>query len=171
MAASRERIVFEGLVAGVLAYVAVAVVFAVADLLLGRALFATPAALGGILFYGAREPSALVSAGPVAAANGVHILLSVALGLVAALLVEETERHPQFFYATFAMVVFFLFASTAVLLGIPSAITRAAPWAVILVANVLGLAVAGVYLWRAHPGLRRRVDELAGGEEHISAQV
>ncbi len=167
MAASRERIVFEGLVAGVLAYVAVALVFAGADLLLGRALFATPAAIGGVLFYGGHAvagPGA-VSAGPVAAANGVHILLSVVLGLVAALLVEETERHPQFFYATFAMVVFFLFASTAVLLGIPSAITRAAPWAVILVANVIGLGVAGIYLWHAHPRLRAGVDALSGGEE------
>ncbi len=169
MSASRERILFEGLVAGLLAYVAVALVFAAADLLLGRALFATPAAIGGILFYGGA--AGLVSAGPVAAANGVHVLLSVALGLVAALLAEETERHPQFFYATFAMVVFFLFASTAVLLGIPSAITAAAPWAVILLANVVGLVVAGTYLWRAHPALRRKVDELGGDEEHLSAQV
>ncbi len=171
MPASRERIVFEGLVAGVLAYVSVALVFAAADLLLGRALLATPAALGGILFYGGAEPLGIVRAGPVAAANGIHILLSVGIGLVAALVVEETERHPQFFYATFAMVVFFLFASTAVLLGIPSAITRAAPWAVILVANAVGLVVAGAYLWHAHPGLRRSVDELGGGEEHASAQM
>ncbi len=171
MSASRERNLFEGLVAGVLAYLAVALVFAGADLLLGRAVFATPAAIGGILFYGAHGPLATVSAGPVAAANGVHILLSVAIGLVAALVVEETERHPQFFYATFFVVVAFLFASTAVLLGIPSAITRAAPWAVILVANVVGLAVAGAYLWHAHPALRRSVDELGGGEEHASAQM
>ncbi len=169
MSASRERILFEGLVAGLLAYLAVALVFAGADLLLGRAPFATPAAIGGILFYGGAP--ALVSAGPVAAANGVHILLSIALGLVAALVVEETERHPQFFYVTFLLVVFFLIASTAVLLGIPSAITRAAPWAVILVANLVGLAVAGIYLWRAHPVLRRSLDELAGGEEHVAPQV
>ena len=166
MPASRERIVFEGLVAGLLAYMAVALVFAGADLVLGRALFATPALIGSVLFYGAHGAGpGPVSAGPVAAANGVHVLLSVGIGLVAALVVEETERHPQFFYATFFMVVAFLFASTAILLGVPSAITRAAPWAVTLVANVVGLAVAGAYLWRAHPRLRARVSALSGGEE------
>jgi len=168
MPASRERIVFEGLIAGLLAYLAVAVVFAGADLLLGRALFATPAMIGSVLFYGAREPTALVSAGPVAAANGLHLLLSVAVGLAAALVVEETERHPQFFYATFFVVVVFLFASTAVLLGVPSAVARAAPWTVTLIANFLGLVVGGLYLWRAHPRLRARLDSLGGGEEEVA---
>jgi hypothetical protein len=156
---------FEGLVAGLLAYVAVALVFAAADLLLGRPLFATPAIIGNLLFFGGREAAPVVSAGPVAAANGVHLLLAVGLGLVAALLVEETERHPQFFYVTFLVVVLFLFASTAVLLGIPSAVRKAAPWVVTLIANAAGLAVAGLYLWRAHPRLRSRLDELSGGEE------
>ncbi len=165
MPASRERIVFEGLVAGLLAYLAVALVFAGADVLLGRTLFATPAAIGGVLFVGAGAGATPVSAGPVAAANGLHIVLSMAIGLVAALVVEQTERHPQFFYGTFVMVVFFLFASAAVLLGVPSAVTRAAPWLVTLLANFAGLLVAGLYLWRAHPALRRRVDALGGGEE------
>ena len=165
MPASRERVMFEGLVAGLLAYVVVAIVFAAADLLLGRPLFATPAIIGNLLFFGGRDAAPVVSAGPVAAANGVHVLLAVVLGLLAALLVEETERHPQFFYVTFLVVVLFLFASTAVLLGMPSAVAKAAPWAVTLVANAAGLAVAGFYLWRSHPRLRSRLDELSGGEE------
>ena len=169
MPASRERVMFEGLVAGLLAYVVVALVFAGADLLLGRPLFATPAIIGNLLFFGSREAAPVVSAGPVAAANGVHLLLAVVLGLVAAALVEETERHPQFFYVTFLVVVLFLFASTAVLLGIPSALTKAAPWLVTLIANAAGLAVAGFYLWRAHPALRARVGELSGGEEESAA--
>ncbi len=176
MPTSRERIVFEGVVAGLLAYGVVAVIFAAADILLGRPLFATPSVIGSLLFFGAHgspagsiDPAVLIRPGPVAAANGVHILLSLALGLVAALLVEETERHPQFFYVTFLVVVLFLFASTAVLLGVPSAVTRAAPWAVTLLANAAGLAVAGLYLWRAHPRLRARVDALAGSEEEPEA--
>ena len=165
MERARERVVLEGLVAGLLAYGVVAVVFAVADIVLGRGLFHTPAVIGNLLFYGGLDPTASVTAGPVAAANGVHIALSMLVGLAAALLVHETELHPQLFYISFLVVVFFLLASTAILLGIPSAITRAAPWAVTLVANLAGALVAGAYLWRAHPALRGALEDTGAEKE------
>lgn len=160
MERARERVVLEGLVAGVLAYAVVAIVFAAADLLMGRGLFHTPAVIGSLLFYGGADRVTIaVAPGPVAAANGVHVALSMIVGLAAALLVHETELHPQIFYITFLVVVLFLLASTAALLGVPSAITRAAPWTVTLVANLAGALVAAVYLWRAHPHLRDRVED------------
>ncbi len=165
------RVLLDGLVAGVLGYAAVALVFAVADLALGRALFTTPAAIGGVLFYGVRDPAAvLVSAGPVAAANGVHLLASVGLGMLAALVMAQTERHPQLFYLAFALVVMFFVASLMVL-SAPSIFVRAAPPLIALVANLAGGLAAVGYLWRVHPRLRAEVDELAGAGERDAAVV
>jgi hypothetical protein len=164
-AQSGGRVLLEGLVAGVLGYAVVALVFAVADLVSGRALFTTPAAIGGVLFYGVRDAaSVVVSAGPVAAANGLHLLASLALGLAAALVFMETERHPQLFYLAFVLVVIF-FVFTLLVLAVPSIVARAAPTAVVLLANMAGgLAVVG-YLWLVHPALRSAADELAGADE------
>lgn len=159
MSSARERVALQGLVAGLLAYITVALVFAAADLLTGRGLFHTPAVVGGLLFFGASDAASVaIGAGPVIAANGLHIVLAMTIGLLAAIIVEETERHPRLFYISFLAVVLFLLASSAILIGIPSALAGAAPWTVTLVANLAGALVAGVYLWRAHPALRSMLD-------------
>ncbi len=161
-----SRVVVEGVIAGLLGYLTVAVVIALADLALGRALFATPAAIGGALFYGARDlTGVVVSPGPVAAANGLHVLISLALGMLAALLVAEGEAHPQLLYLGFALVVMFVFATSTVLLAVPTVITRATPPAVAVVAGALGGLAAAAYLGRVHPRLRSALGELAGAGE------
>lgn len=160
------RVVREGLVAGVLGYVTVAVVIALADLALGRALFTTPGAIGGVLFFGASDPaSALVSPGPVAAANGLHLLVSLALGVGAALLAIEAEAHPRLLYLAFVLVVMFVVATSSVLVAVPTVITRATPAAVALLAGFAGGLVVAAYLAAVHPRLRSELGELAGAGE------
>ena len=101
-------------------------------------------------------------------ANGVHLLASLALGLAAALVFMETERHPQLFYLAFVLVVLF-FVFTLLVLAVPSIVARAAPAAVVLLANVAGGLAVVSYLWLVHPALRSEAEELAGAGERDPA--
>jgi hypothetical protein len=83
-----------GAAAGAIGFVTIALVFAAADALAGRAVFYTPALLGGALFYGATTPADVVVApAPVLAYSAAHLVAFVALGLLAAVFSTLASRH------------------------------------------------------------------------------
>lgn len=155
---SERSWVVEGLVAGLIGYGTVVVLFALVNLLGGETLFHTPALLGSALFFGLRDPSALVPGpAPVIAYNGVHILVSLLIGLGASWLVFQTERNrPLWFLVFFVFLAGFIYS--LVVMGVFAAeIVHVLSWPVILAANIAAGITAGGYLWRRHATLLKEL--------------
>ncbi len=151
------RVYQEGIVAGILAAVTVALWFLVLDGVRGRPLY-TPTVLGTALFgRGAPlgSPGTMpVALDMVAMFTWVHGLVFAALGGVAARLLAIAEREPNLGFGVLLLFVMFeaAFTATAMLLAAP--VMQALTWSAVLVANLLAAAVmAGYFYWR-HPALR-----------------
>jgi hypothetical protein len=146
--------VVEGLVTGLIGYVTVVVLFALANLASGEGVFHTPSLLGSALFFGLRDPAELVPGpGPIIAYNGVHILVSLLIGLCAAWLVFQTEKNRPLWYAVF-FVFLAGFIYSVVVMGVFTAeIVHLLSWPMILAANLGAGLTAGGYLWWRHARL------------------
>ncbi len=148
---ARRRMLVEGLVAGVVGYLVVALFFGVWNLAHGRSAFYTAALLGEGVFAGLRDPTALaLDPGMIIAFNGVHLIAFLGFGFFAAWLVYETELHPQFWY-----LAFFLFLAAtvvsyaAVLAGTALLGSLISPW-LIVASSLLGALAMAAYLAGSH---------------------
>lgn len=156
----RARVLYDGLISGLLGYIVVAFVVGLLDVAGGRSFFHTPSLLGQIVVGGFGPPTpGAVAAGPVLAFNGLHLLVFLILGLVVSFVVFEVELHPVFWYAGFfallvlLMVSFFVLAVVSVPLGEdPDAVT-------LVVANALAAFAIAAWLARAHPRLLETIRE------------
>ena len=158
MRPDRTDVWLQGLVAGLAGYAAVALFFVVVNVAGGRSPFYTPALLGSALFYGLRDPAQLVVApGPVLAYNGLHILVFVVVGVLAAWLVFEVELHPYLWYVVFFLFLAGFLLSLAAVGVLGAEIARLLPWWSVLGANLAWSAALGGCLWRAHRALLRRL--------------
>lgn len=150
----------QGLVAGFIGYAAVALFFAVFNLIAGRSPFFTAAFLGGALFYGVSDPAQVViGPGPVFAYNGVHLLMFLALGMVASWLALLSERGPQFWYIgaiLFLFVVFHLFGFVLLVTGGVQSVLPT--WTVFASTVLAGTAMFAYLLW-VHPRFRSELRE------------
>jgi hypothetical protein len=153
MTPERARVLSEGLVAGLLGYVVIALFFGSLHLFTGQSLFHTAAALGdGLVSHDASIVGGAV-AGSVIAFNGVHMLSFMLFGLIAAWLVSRSERNPGFFFVLLFLGLAGFFYSLSGFLGFSMDRPLAPSWITVALANVIaGLFMAG-YLFRAHPGL------------------
>lgn len=159
----RKRMLFEGLVAGVVGYLAVAVFFALWNVLWGRSPFHTAALLGEGLFAGLRDPAALaLDPGMIFAFNGVHLLAFLAFGYFAAWLIYETELHPEFWYLAFFLFLAATVVSYAVVLALTVLVgSILSPWLVVG-SSLIGAVAMAAFLAGAHRpllGAIRRADE------------
>lgn len=165
MKPERSRVLAEGLVTGLLGYVTIVLYFGVVNLVSGRSFFHTAAELGsGLVGEGAIGGAA---AGSVLAFNGIHLLAFLLVGLVAAWIIGETERHPSLFVLLlFVAISAFLLAVAG--FGILEASTgRGPPLFSVAIADLLAGAVMAVYLFRAHPRLWGEIRDHADPEtEH-----
>jgi hypothetical protein len=158
----RNRWVRDGLIVGLIAYAAVAVFYSAFDLLASRGTLFTVNLLGQGLFNGLRDPSVLQFPVPVDLQvvfwyNAVHLVLSLAIGLLVLWLVELAEQHPS---RAGLMAGFIItgFAATVAIIGRLTEPMRALlPWWSIVVANGAATACAAVYLLQRRPGLWRRM--------------
>ncbi len=156
----RSRFLFEGLIAGVIGYVGVVVCVGILDVVGGRALFQTPSLLGQILIGGFGDPTpGSVSAGPVFAFNGLHLLMFLAVGAAVTWLVFQVELQPVLWYGAFFAVMAAVLSSFAILslVGEPNA--DLLPRSEFLLANGVAAAAIGFYLHRAHPRLLAKIQE------------
>lgn len=156
-----NRTMREGLVVGLIGYAAVAVFYAVFDFLAARGPLYTVNLLGRAVFRGLRDPAVLqlpLQTDPAAIGlyNGLHLLVSLAIGLVVTWLVSQVEGPPA--QARLALLTigagFFVTIFGIGMLSNP--IQDLLPWWSVVVANALAVLVAGAYLLRKHPGLLRR---------------
>ena len=159
---SGNRAIREGLIVGLIADVSVAVFYAVFDFLAARGTFFTVDMLGNAVFRGLRDPSVLLlpvkpDPGAIPEYNALHLVISLAIGLVVVGLVEYAERHPQrarpvtlVILAGFVVTIF----AVDLLMG---PIRPLVPWWSIVVANAFAVLLAGLYLLRKRPGIVRRL--------------
>lgn len=151
---STDRIWKEGLAAGLLGYAAVVALFLVWNLAVGRPAFYTPAALGGAIFFGLREGAEVaIEPGPVIAYNGLHMLLSMLLGVISAFVVVEAERHRDLWYAAF-FVFLSLGLYLVLLVGVFAVeVAHVLSWPAVVAGTLAGGGATLGYLWTAHRGL------------------
>ena len=148
-----RNVLSQGTIAGCLGYLASILYFAVLNLIQGRSPLFTVTSIGRALFGDPAGPEV----GAVIAYNGLHLLLFILVGIVAAWVLHELELHPAAWYAALmALIVAFVFASTVfAALVAPLA---AASLFVILIGNLLAAVTIAIYLARTEPGLARRIE-------------
>jgi len=143
----------EGIVAGLLGAVVIAVWFFILDLATGRA-FYTPSVLGTLLFrHGQTLDLASVrpSVEMVLMFTWVHALVFMILGAAAAQLIRLAERNPHFGFGMLLFFVFFEFGFLAAAMILAQPVLQVMTWPAILIGNVLAFAVMAFYLGRHHP--------------------
>jgi hypothetical protein len=155
-----QRLLREGLVAGVLGYATVVVYFVALNLIQGRSPFYTAALLGSNLFYGLESPADLtITAGPVIAYNGVHLLGFVVVGGIMAWLAGLAERIPQGWYLVSLLFLLVLAHGFGLPLWFDEPIRNELPLWHVVVATSIAAVVMGLYLLSAHPRLRASMSE------------
>ncbi len=146
--------VVEGLVTGLIGYGTVVALFAALNLLAGAGAFHTAALLGSALFFGVRDGGGVVAGpAPVIAYNGVHMLVSLLIGLGAAWLVFQAERNRSLWYVVFFVFLAGFVYSVAVMGVFAAEVVHLLSWPVIVGANLAAGFTAGGYLWRRHSRL------------------
>jgi hypothetical protein len=158
MRQSKGRIIADGVMAGLLGGLVIALWFLIFDAASGHPL-QTPALLAAALLHGARAPMTLT--GPawtlVAEYTLAHFAVFAVLGAIGALLIDGAEGHPELFGTllifTIAFEVFFI---ALVMLAGPAA-AAAMPWWKIIIGNLMATAgMLGFFLWR-QPALAQNI--------------
>jgi hypothetical protein len=147
------RLYQEGMIAGLLGALTVAVWFLVLDTLSGRPLH-TPTVLGTALFRrgaGLTSPDTLaVSLEMVAMFTWVHVLVFAALGVIAARLLELAEGNPRLGFGVVLLFVFFQFGFTLAAMLLAASVLQALAWPAIFVANLLAATTMALYFRHRH---------------------
>ena len=152
----------EGATVGLIAYAAVAVFYSVFDILAARGAFHTVNLLGRAVFRGLRDPGVLLlPVQPDFTAifwyNALHLVLSLAIGLIVVGLVDHAERHPNRSRSVVSVIVAG-FVVTVLVVGMLTVPMRPVlPWWSIVVANGFATLFAGAWLLWKHPGLWGRL--------------
>ena len=145
-----RSVVREGIVAGLIGAVVVAVWFFVFDLLRGRP-FLTPTLLGSMVFFGVQTPTGLEPAvGPILGYTILHGLAFIAFGVVAATMMAMSEREPALFIAFVILFASFEVFVFGVVGALSKSILGALVWWAILVGNLLASVAMLWYFFRAH---------------------
>ena len=147
----------QGIVAGVLGAVTIAVWFFVVDLASGHPVFYTPNLLGTALFHsgaGIEQPQTLaISFETVLAYTWVHGLVFCAIGGMASKLLGLAERDINAGFGILLLFVIFEFGFVGAALVFAEPILHALTWSSVLVGNVFATAAMAVYFRRRHAAL------------------
>jgi hypothetical protein len=158
-----SRVIREGITAGIIGALVIAVWFLGIDAVRGEML-ATPVMLGTSvlsLFLGAGSPPSF--AGAFLGYTAFHFIAFMIVGIMLSAIVNASERVPSFLFGFLLLVVAFEVGW----LGWTSVLAQgefgALSWLRVFIANLLASGAMGAYLWRQHPGLATRAgQELAG---------
>jgi hypothetical protein len=156
-----SRVYQEGLIAGILGALTVALWFLVVDMMHGRP-FYTPTVLGTALFgRGAWPwPPTLEGLPPsfemVAMFTWVHLLVFAVIGVIVAYLISVAERNPSLGFGIVLLFVILEACFTVAAMIVAQPVLRALTWPAILVANFLAAAVIAGYFWLRHPTIQMR---------------
>ena len=162
---SGNRPIRDGVIVGLIASVAVAVFYAFFDLLAARGTLYTVDLLGKAVFRGLRDPAILqlpVKPDPrvIMLYNLMHLVISLAIGLVVTGLVGYAERHPSRSRPVIAVIVAGFFVTVAAVGALTAPFRPLLPWWSIVLANALAVLCAASYLVRRRRGVWRRLTSL-----------
>lgn len=149
----------KGIGVGLAGALAVAVWFLVLDIAGGRPFF-TPAALGSMIFLGARGADAVqVNPGIVAGYTTLHVVAFLMVGVGMVWLSERLEQQPGLWLGVLMGLIVCKagFLGGAGLFG--GWLLGALGWWAIGAGNVLAVGVMGWIVWQSHPLLRKRLME------------
>jgi len=161
-----RRTLRDGIVVGLIGYLAVAIFYSVFDVLATRGALYTVDLLGKAVFRGLRDPGVLLfpaQLDPVAIVwyNALHLVLALSIGIVVTGLISYAEEHPGQTYLVLFVIVGGLIVTVTAVGLLTDAIRPVLPWWSIVVANVLASVLAAAYLLVRRPGLLRRFVPLA----------
>ena len=148
----------QGVVVGLIAYASVAIFYGIFDFLAARMPLYTVNLLGQSVFRGLRDPAVLQYAiqrdpGAIFLYNGLHLLVSLAIGLFVVRLIAMAEDDPRR-AGPVLLVIVAGFVLTVLAVGLlTSGMRPLLPGWSIVVANGLATVMAGLYLLRTRPGL------------------
>lgn len=164
-ALTEHRIVREGLMAGLIGAVVVALWFLVFDLARGR-IFFTPGALGSAFFLQVNSlDDVQVNLLTVAGYTGLHLAAFGLAGLIAAAVAVEAEKRPPLVLAAVLMFAAFEAFFIGLLAIVAEWLLGALAWWTIAVGNLLATVSIAYYLWKAHPMLRQALSQDPLGKE------
>ena len=154
------KVMREGLLAGLIAYAAVAVFYAAFDFLAARGPLFTVNLLGLAVFEGVRDPGILQLPIPLDLTaiywyNTLHLIFSLVIGLVVVRLIAQAEGHPSQARTMLFIIVAGFVVTILAVAQLTEPIRRLLPFWSIVVANSLAVIVVGRFLVRKHPGIWR----------------
>lgn len=153
----------EGMDAGIIGGLTVAVWFLFLDLLAGRP-FMTPSVLGQIVLFGEGEPQLAPPVfGAILLYTVVHFILFGLLGMLVAKLVHLAVESPFWRYGLLALFVVFEFSFYNVMFLLFAATREIFPFWSVLTANTLAAIAMGAFFWRTHPALRSSLEQVPLG--------
>jgi len=153
-----NRVLREGLIAGIAGGFVVATWFLIVDAVQGRPFF-TPSALGSVLFLGATDLAQVeVSLWLTAAYTPIHYLVFVAVGIAAAALARQAERQPPLLIGVLLLFVAFEAFFLGIIAVVAEFLLGPLAWWSIAIGNLFAVLVIAGYLWRVHPKLRELMD-------------
>lgn len=156
---AEKKIVREGIVAGLVGAVAVAVWFLIVDVVQGRPFF-TPAALGSALFLGAGDLAMVeISFWTVAGYSILHFAAFVGVGLVASVVVYEAEERPPLILGIMLLFVVFEALFLGLLAVVAEFLLGPLAWWSIALGNLVAVVAMGYFLWVKHPKLHAALGE------------
>ena len=157
-----RRTLWDGLTAGLIGYAAVAVFYAMFDVLAARGTLFTLDLLGKATFRGVRDPALLLLPQEpdliaMLAYNFLHLGVALAVGLFVAWLLGRVEVRPAIGQAVFVLLLAGYLVTIAVVGALGRQFLSLLPWWTIVASNTLAAGLAGAYLLKVHPGLWDRV--------------
>lgn len=160
-----QRIIREGLIAGLIGAAAVAAWFLIIDIVNRQALF-TPAMLGQATFWGETDPTAvraLFTSDPeqifasVIAYTAVHGVAFMVVGIIAATLAYEVELFPSTLFIVVVFFAIFEFGFYVLVAIAAQPLLGALAWWNVAIGNAIAAFGMGYYLWRIHPKMREEL--------------
>ena len=166
----RTETLWQGLMAGLIGYVTVAVLVGMIDVIRGHSFFYTAALLGEWLFGGLSDAREVrVWPGAVIAYNGLHLATFLVFGIIAAWLASLAERGHALWYAGLVLFILVLAHLEAAVWVMTEGVRSALPDYQVLVPGFLGATAMAVYLMRVHPALRRQMGRWEDDDAAASA--
>ncbi|MGH7470565.1 MAG: hypothetical protein ACRENP_21680 [Longimicrobiales bacterium] len=165
---STQRVLREAVVSGLIGALVIVLWFFVHDLVRGRVFF-TPAALGSVLFLGARSAAEVrVTFGTVFGYTIIHFAAFLLAGFMAAALLKQAERHPPVLLGIVLLFVTFEVLFFGVLVIVANWLLGVLESWTILASNAMAAAAMGFYLLRKHPALRAELNKPLEEDEQLT---
>jgi hypothetical protein len=159
-----NRVVREGISAGLIGATAIAVWFAILDAIRGE-LLATPVMLGsslGSLFLQGDTPS---KAAAFIGYTLFHFALFCVIGYGFSWVVNSAEKVPSSFIGFAGLFIVFEVGWIGWTLVLSQGFGEMT-WLQVFIANLIATGVMGAYMWKQHPSLPGKVGaQVAGGAE------